>query len=90
MRSSTSGRGAIGQCSSGWFSATSVNWLSIRLSPQAQLFRALGPPPIRCAASLLETELLTFPQGKTDDIVDSISQALSFDPLSFDSTFSWV
>ena len=38
----------------------------------------------------LETELLSFPQGKTDDIVDSISQALSFDPLSFDSTFSWV
>ena len=38
----------------------------------------------------LETELLTFPQGKTDDIVDSISQALSFDPLSFDSTYAWV
>jgi predicted phage terminase large subunit-like protein len=28
----------------------------------------------------LEAELLTFPQGKTDDQVDSISQALSYEP----------
>jgi predicted phage terminase large subunit-like protein len=28
----------------------------------------------------LEAELLTFPQGKTDDQVDSVSQALSYEP----------
>jgi predicted phage terminase large subunit-like protein len=28
----------------------------------------------------LEAELLTFPQGKTDDQVDSVSQALSYTP----------
>ena len=37
----------------------------------------------------LEAELLTFPQGKTDDQVDSISQALSYKP-GFDPTLSWV
>lgn len=37
----------------------------------------------------LEAELLTFPQGKTDDQVDSISQALSF-TLGYDTTMSWV
>jgi predicted phage terminase large subunit-like protein len=35
----------------------------------------------------LEAELLVFPQGKTDDQVDSISQALSL-KLSYDSTYS--
>jgi predicted phage terminase large subunit-like protein len=29
---------------------------------------------------VLEAELLTFPQGKTDDQVDSITQALSYEP----------
>jgi predicted phage terminase large subunit-like protein len=39
----------------------------------------------------LEAELLTFPQGKNDDQVDSISQALAFDSKgSFDWTYSWV
>jgi predicted phage terminase large subunit-like protein len=32
----------------------------------------------------LETELLSFPQGKTDDQVDSISQALAHEPYVFD------
>jgi predicted phage terminase large subunit-like protein len=37
----------------------------------------------------LEAELLAFPQGKTDDQVDSISQALSHKP-GYDTTMSWV
>ena len=37
----------------------------------------------------LEAELLAFPQGKTDDQVDSISQALSYE-TGFDPTLSWV
>ena len=37
----------------------------------------------------LEAELLAFPQGKTDDRVDSISQALSY-KTGFDPTLSWV
>lgn len=36
----------------------------------------------------VETELLTFPQGKTDDIVDSISQALAYDRPGYDPTFA--
>lgn len=42
---------------------------------------------------VLEAELLTFPQSKTDDQVDSISQALA-SPVSkygnFDSSYRWV
>jgi predicted phage terminase large subunit-like protein len=38
----------------------------------------------------LEAELLTFPQAKTDDQVDSISQALAYRHSSYDSTFSWL
>jgi predicted phage terminase large subunit-like protein len=38
---------------------------------------------------VLEAELLTFPQGKTDDQVDSISQALSLDQ-GYDASFSWL
>jgi predicted phage terminase large subunit-like protein len=38
----------------------------------------------------LEQELLTFPQGRTDDQVDSISQALAYDGSSYDYTMSWV
>jgi predicted phage terminase large subunit-like protein len=37
----------------------------------------------------LLAELLTFPQGKTDDQVDSISQALSH-RTGYDITFRWV
>jgi predicted phage terminase large subunit-like protein len=37
----------------------------------------------------LEAELLAFPQGKTDDQVDSISQALSY-KSGYDTTMSWV
>lgn len=40
--------------------------------------------------SELETELLTFPQGKTDDMVDSITQALSYEPLGYDISMQWV
>ena len=38
----------------------------------------------------VESELLRFPQGKTDDIVDSISQALAFKTWGYDTTLSWV
>ena len=38
----------------------------------------------------LEAELLAFPQGKTDDQVDSISQALAFKRSSYDTTMAWV
>jgi predicted phage terminase large subunit-like protein len=37
----------------------------------------------------LESELLAFPQSKHNDQVDSISQALSYQP-GFDTTLSWV
>ena len=39
--------------------------------------------------SELESELLTFPQAKHDDIVDSVTQALAF-KFGYDSTYSWV
>jgi len=32
----------------------------------------------------LEAELLVFPQGRNDDQVDSITQALAYDPLAYD------
>jgi predicted phage terminase large subunit-like protein len=35
-------------------------------------------------------ELLTFPQSKTTDQVDSISQALNYKPSSYDSSMRWV
>ena len=38
----------------------------------------------------LEAELLAFPQAKTDDQVDSISQALAYKSSGYDSTMSWV
>lgn len=38
----------------------------------------------------LEAELLSFPQGKTDDIVDSISQALAHTLTGYDTSLSWV
>jgi predicted phage terminase large subunit-like protein len=38
----------------------------------------------------LELELLTFPQGKTDDQVDSLTQALAYDDSSYDESMSWV
>jgi predicted phage terminase large subunit-like protein len=38
----------------------------------------------------LEAELLTFPQGRTDDQVDSISQALAYEPSGYDDSMSWV
>ena len=40
--------------------------------------------------SELETELLSFPQGKTDDQVDSISQALAYQTGWYDRTLIWV
>jgi predicted phage terminase large subunit-like protein len=39
---------------------------------------------------VLETELLTFPQSKHDDQVDSISQALAFKTWGYDTTLAWV
>jgi len=38
----------------------------------------------------LERELLTFPQSRHDDQVDSITQALAYDGLGYDSSLSWV
>jgi predicted phage terminase large subunit-like protein len=38
----------------------------------------------------LEMELLSFPQAKHDDQVDSISQALAHNSSGYDSTMSWV
>jgi predicted phage terminase large subunit-like protein len=39
----------------------------------------------------LERELLSFPHGKTDDQVDSITQALAYEHSGgYDSTLSWV
>jgi len=38
----------------------------------------------------LERELLTFPQSRHNDQVDSISQALAYDGDSYDWTLSWV
>ncbi|RXG85155.1 phage terminase large subunit [Bradyrhizobium zhanjiangense] len=38
----------------------------------------------------LEMELLTFPQGRHDDQVDSISQALAYEDNGYDYTFSWL
>lgn len=38
----------------------------------------------------LETELLTFPQAKHDDQVDSLSQALAFKAWGYDASLSWV
>lgn len=38
----------------------------------------------------LEAELLSFPQAKHDDQVDSITQALSHKAGGYDSTLSWV
>jgi predicted phage terminase large subunit-like protein len=39
---------------------------------------------------VLEAELLTFPQGKTDDQVDSVSQALAYEKSGYDSSLRWV
>jgi predicted phage terminase large subunit-like protein len=62
-----------------------------RLYVQQAKFEAglvLFPKAARFLAAL-ETELLTFPQGKTDDQVDSISQALAYKP-GYDASLSWV
>jgi predicted phage terminase large subunit-like protein len=37
-----------------------------------------------------EAELLTFPQGKHQDRVDSLTQALAFDNYGYDESLSWV
>jgi predicted phage terminase large subunit-like protein len=38
----------------------------------------------------VEAELMSFPHGKTDDIVDSITQALAHEMTGYDATMSWV
>jgi len=40
--------------------------------------------------AVLEAELLVFPQGRHDDQVDSIMQALAYDPLAYDTSMRWV
>ncbi len=39
---------------------------------------------------IAERELTTFPQARTDDIVDSIVQALGFEKFGYDRTLKWV
>ena len=39
---------------------------------------------------VLEAELLAFPQAKTDDQVDSTSQALAYKASGYDTSLSWV
>ena len=38
----------------------------------------------------LEAELLLFPQGRNDDQVDSIMQALAYEPSGYDTSMRWV
>jgi phage terminase large subunit-like protein len=38
----------------------------------------------------LENELLSYPYGQTDDIVDSISLALNVGGSGYDSSMRWV
>jgi phage terminase large subunit-like protein len=40
--------------------------------------------------SQVENELLSYPYGETDDIVDSISLALKHGATGYDTTMSWV
>lgn len=40
--------------------------------------------------ALVEKELLSYPYGETDDIVDSISLALKYGGTGYDTTMSWV
>ena len=40
--------------------------------------------------SQVEQELLSYPHGDTDDIVDSISLALENGGTGYDPTMSWV
>ena len=40
--------------------------------------------------SQVEKELLNYPNGETDDIVDSISLALKHGATGYDTTLSWV
>jgi phage terminase large subunit-like protein len=40
--------------------------------------------------SQVERELLSYPHGETDDIVDSISLALKYGGTGYDWTMSWV
>ena len=44
----------------------------------------------RIVPTKLEAELLAFPHGKTNDIVDSISQALHHKFSGYDSSLRWV
>ena len=43
-----------------------------------------------CPVPDLEAELLTFSQGKYDDRVDSLSQALADYYNGYDTSYSWV
>jgi phage terminase large subunit-like protein len=40
--------------------------------------------------SVLEAELLAFPQVKHDDQADSISQALAYEIGGYDTTMAWA
>lgn len=64
----------------------------IRLYVQAAKFEAgrVYFPKQASFLADLETELLSFPQGKHDDQVDSLTQALAFDAFGYDETLSWV
>jgi predicted phage terminase large subunit-like protein len=58
---------------------------ALKFETGSVLFRKTAP-----FLAQLESELLTFPQSKHDDQVDSITQALAFDAFGYDTTMSWV
>jgi predicted phage terminase large subunit-like protein len=63
-----------------------------RLYLQQSKFEAGKVLFVRDIPCLIEAknELLTFPDSKFDDIVDSITQALAYDVTSYDSSMEWV
>lgn len=63
-----------------------------RLYVQAAKFEAGNVYFPRNAPFLLdlEAELLSFPQGKHDDQVDSMTQALAFKAFGYDASLEWV
>jgi predicted phage terminase large subunit-like protein len=63
-----------------------------RLYVQAAKFEAGNVYFPRNAPFLLdlEAELLSFPQGKHDDQVDSMTQALAFKTFGYDASLEWA
>ena len=63
-----------------------------RLSVQQAKFKdgVVQFPQDAAFMSQVEKELLSYPHGDTDDIVDSIALALQYGGRGYDSTLSWV